>query len=526
MTHAEETLPSFIYPERITRVPIARRRARRASGFWLVGQILTVIFLTGIVLPGLFLGGLGLAYETRQLILPGVKVMSTDLSGQTLEQAADLLNRTWNLNYALTLTGMDRSWSISPVELGLFIDPAASAQAAFAVQRTSMAALVEQIIKVNPRQVTPTVLFRQDLATTALEKLAAQMDQPAQDASLRFEGGKWIVSPGRDGLALNIDATLAGITADPTATFIRGQLPLAIQVVPSNGADLGAAAARLQADTGKPLKIQAYDPIKDQILDWSVSPETLAGWIKVSHNGSSDPVISLDGTRLQEYIDSKKAALAPTRTIAAYQLPTDLVSAWQGGKTINLSVHYLPTNYQVAAGDTLWNISAKVQVSYWMILQANPGVSDSSLKIGQTLRIPSRSDLLPLPVVMGKRIVISISKQHMWTYENGKLRKEYVISTGISDSPTMPGVYQVQSHILNAYASNWDLWMPNFLGIYQAVPGFWNGIHGLPIMSNGVRLWANVLGKPATYGCILMGLKDGEDLYNWAQEGVVVEIDP
>ncbi len=41
----------------------------------------------------------------------------------------------------------------------------------------------------------------------------------------------------------------------------------------------------------------------------------------------------------------------------------------------------------------------------------------------------------------------------------------------------MPGVFQVYSHELNAYASKWDLSMPHFLGIYEAAPGFTNGIH-------------------------------------------------
>ena len=53
-----------------------------------------------------------------------------------------------------------------------------------------------------------------------------------------------------------------------------------------------------------------------------------------------------------------------------------------------------------------------------------------------------------------------------------------------------------------------------------------HGIHGLPILSNGARLWGNVLGSPSPYGCILMDLKDGQELYRWAPEGVIVEINP
>ena len=51
-----------------------------------------------------------------------------------------------------------------------------------------------------------------------------------------------------------------------------------------------------------------------------------------------------------------------------------------------------------------------------------------------------------------------------------------------------------------------------------------NGIHGLPLLSNGHRLWASNLGTPASYGCIILDLDEAEELYYWADEGVVVEI--
>ena len=111
-------------------------------------------------------------------------------------------------------------------------------------------------------------------------------------------------------------------------------------------------------------------------------------------------------------------------------------------------------------------------------------------------------------------------------YENGELISKHVISTGMDRSPTQPGVFQIQTHELNAYASVWDLTMPHFLGIYEAWPGFMNGIHGLPTLSNGRRLWANVLGSPASYGCIIMELDAAEWLYRWAEQGVIVEIQP
>ena len=63
-----------------------------------------------------------------------------------------------------------------------------------------------------------------------------------------------------------------------------------------------------------------------------------------------------------------------------------------------------------------------------------------------------------------------------------------------------------------------------FRSIYHATPNLLNGIHGLPLLSSGARLWANVLGQPASYGCVILDLEAAEHLYGWAEDGVVVEI--
>ncbi|HZW04789.1 MAG TPA: L,D-transpeptidase family protein, partial [Anaerolineaceae bacterium] len=197
---------------------------------------------------------------------------------------------------------------------------------------------------------------------------------------------------------------------------------------------------------------------------------------------------------------------------------------WQAGVPLRALLHRPPTTRAVGPGDTLIKIAWDEGMPYWQILEANPDVDPDALTVGQTLTIPSKTDLLPLPVVWNKRIVISISSQRLWTYENGQQRSEHVISTGIDRSPTQPGVFQVQSHDVEAYASVWDLYMPHFIGIYEAWPGFMNGIHGLPTLSNGRRLWEGALGRPASYGCIILPLDAAEDLFTWAEAGTVVEI--
>ena len=49
-------------------------------------------------------------------------------------------------------------------------------------------------------------------------------------------------------------------------------------------------------------------------------------------------------------------------------------------------------------------------------------------------------------------------------------------------------------------------------------------IIGKKFVSSGERLWADVLGRPASYGCIILDLNSAAELYNWAEDGVIVEI--
>ena len=317
------------------------------------------------------------------------------------------------------------------------------------------------------------------------------------------------------------ELTRWGILPTPGAVLRGGVLALAVR--PTGGQTdprLESLAARLNTLLAAPLQFEAFDPITGEFLRWQAPVEQAAGWLRPDLSGAAYSIL-VDRDALAAYLAEYSAGLGPERKLVDDALPEDLLAFWEYGQALELEVYHNPTRLVVQAGDTYLDIAARVGIPYWRIQNANPGVT---LRGGLEITIPSKNDLLPLPVVRDKRIVISISDQHLWAYENGELRSESVISTGMASSPTMAGVFQVQSHIKNAYGENWDLWMPDFMGIYEAVPGFWNGIHGLPLLHNGVRLWGNVLGRPASYGCIILTLAEGEDLYNWAEDGVVVEI--
>ena len=138
---------------------------------------------------------------------------------------------------------------------------------------------------------------------------------------------------------------------------------------------------------------------------------------------------------------------------------------------------------------------------------------------------PAVQEPLPLAVPSyggGKYILVDISDQHMYVYEGDALIYSFVASTGINNG-TRAGTFAVQSKIPNAYGSTWNIWMPNWLGIYWS-GGLENGIHALPILPGGATLWEGYLGRPVSYGCVVLGTYEAQLLYEWAEIGTPVEI--
>ena len=121
-----------------------------------------------------------------------------------------------------------------------------------------------------------------------------------------------------------------------------------------------------------------------------------------------------------------------------------------------------------------------------------------------------------------KYILVDISEQHMYVYEGDALVYSFIISTGMGNS-TRVGTFSVLNKIPNAYGATWNIWMPNWLGIYWS-GSLQNGIHALPILPGGGILWAGYLGTPISYGCIVLGTYEAQVLYDWAEIGTPVEI--
>ena len=189
-------------------------------------------------------------------------------------------------------------------------------------------------------------------------------------------------------------------------------------------------------------------------------------------------------------------------------------------------------SYTIQAGDTLMIIAQRYNVSLQDLIAANDLPNPSLIRAGQVVTIPGPGTVpasqpagpsVPSTAnTSGKYILIDISEQRTYAYENNQLVFNFVASTGLWNS-TRIGTFKILDKIPNAYSNAYGIWMPYWMGIYYSGT-LENGIHGLPKLWNGVELWGNLLGQPATYGCIESKTSEAKQLYDWAEVGISVVI--
>ena len=498
-----------------TDTPVAPYKSRRLVK-WVESLVILLFLVISVSLATL--GGL-ILYQV-DWILPGVVVSGVAVGDRTQAEAAAALQSAWQ-NQPIMVEAGDRQVVVLPSDLGLVLDTETTAFLARQQGRTWES--WQSFVQYNGRfDVSPVWRYDQDLALAGLNALSVEFALAPVEAELAWENGRFVAVPGQPGRELDIVASAALLGEQAERVVENGRFELVSFSIPPTTIDLSAAAAEANNLLADSLAMQAYDPIKDEIFTQTIPPATWGTWLNfTTENGQLR--WSINEQVLADY--QGVLALGESRFIDAGEWETAVVQAiTHKNPNIQLRVYHQPMTHIVQSGETLASIGRSYGIPYPWLQQANPGLE--SLSAGQPIIIPSPDEMLPLPVVANKRIVVSIAQQKAWVYENGSLKWEWPVSTGIASSPTAPGIFQIQSHEPNAYAGNWDLWMPSFMGIYRPVPtsDFMNGFHGFPTRGGSNLLWTGDLGRPVTYGCILLSSENAQLLFDWAEAGVVVEI--
>jgi lipoprotein-anchoring transpeptidase ErfK/SrfK len=468
---------------------------------------------------------LALLFFTSDLIFPGVEVMGARVGSMTAAEAEVVLQERWQ-QQLVTVEHSTGTWPVALTDLGMTLDSTKTVQQAYA-QGRSLDSLLGMMG--GDSHVQPVWSFDAGTAESFLRDFSAQVAVAPVNAAVRIEQGQVIETPPANGRVLDMDMTMAHLTEDPFRVLVDARLPLATRpVAPAidDVSELVGEAQRLLATT---VTIRAYDPIEDETAEWAITPQDWGSWLSlVAGTQGEEPfewVINEDA--VGRFLTSQLPSLGEERYLDVQTLIPGLAAAISTQQAvIETRIYHHPRQHIVQAGETLAGIGRVYGIPYPWIQQANPG--SDTLQAGDVITIPSVDEMLPFEVVENKRIVVNIGQQRVSVYEDGQPKWEWPASTGIDSSPTAPGIFQIQSHEPNAYASNWDLWMPNFMGIYRPVPtaDFMNGFHGFPTRNGSTLLWTGDLGHQVTYGCVLLSSENASLLYDWAEEGVVVEVQP
>lgn len=145
----------------------------------------------------------------------------------------------------------------------------------------------------------------------------------------------------------------------------------------------------------------------------------------------------------------------------------------------------------------------------------------------RNLVLPITSSFTLSPDLHPKFIEVNKSNQRAYLFENGKMVKEYVISTGITwETPT--GSFKVLNKVPMTISYSRIWYMPWYLPIGTINGPYYFGFHEVPyqVSYNGMIYSRDpeTIGSPATGGCIQVLKGQAKEIYDWADVGMPVYI--
>ncbi len=176
--------------------------------------------------------------------------------------------------------------------------------------------------------------------------------------------------------------------------------------------------------------------------------------------------------------------------------------------------------YTVQRGDTLLKIALRYGTTVSTLMRLNGIGNMDRIYAGQQLIIPvgsgtsAESSASPPTAVEGKQIVVNLSQQKTYAYENGVLIREFVVSTGLPATPTVTGDFTIYLKLRSQRMTGPDYDLPGVPWVMYFYKGY--SLHG--------TYWHNNFGRPMSHGCVNMRTEDAEWLYEWAPIGTPVHV--
>lgn len=286
---------------------------KTSASLWL--PVLFVLATGGLLVIMVFLT---LAYQVIYLnrIYPGVSVAGIDVGGLSQAEVMAAIGRRAPDYVARQVTiryGSD-TWTYSGEELGMRVDVATTANAAYDIGRrgdliTDM--LTHLSLLRSPRNIEPTILYDTGPTNQLLQDLADKINEMPRDAQLVIHPNARIeVVPAQRGRRMNVEATQPLIESALFANNGQVVIPVVQQVLP---AVTDVEAARQQAENliGRPLLFRFKG--ETGITEWRLEREALVGLMditsKVNDAGKTEYSMTPNREKFAPYVEQIAQAI-------------------------------------------------------------------------------------------------------------------------------------------------------------------------------------------------------------------------
>ncbi|MDR1264623.1 MAG: L,D-transpeptidase/peptidoglycan binding protein [Propionibacteriaceae bacterium] len=466
-----------------------------------------LVWLMGLVLAVLLVGG-GFFYATLTLsrssvAASGVMVGGVDVGGSSTDQLTRVITAL-AAEARLDLSYEDQTRQASLADLGVTVDTAATVEAALkadpgASRLAGNVAWAKQNVplRLTWDNWTAKTWLSQHFAVGAVEPKAAQVGFDA-------DAGSFTVTLGRSGWVFDLEPVKAAVTvlaADPGRS-VACAVKLAPEAAPISDQAAVAAAERANRNLGLTLRFStaagaAYTATPADIADWTLLvPDTTTDRIDVFYDAAD-----LE-TRLERLLSSQLARDGTPRRL--------IVDA--DGQTLGQADPGTPGTTVGELGELASTLSQLLGQGLGADLVA-PTVTAELTTVTTRLSGP--------PPAQGQWIDVDLTTQVTTLFQDGGFVAAFLISSGLSETPTPPGTYQVYAKIAlqtmsgrNADGTAYSIpdvpWATWFWGDYGFHAAYW--------------LDESQIGQPQSHGCVNMRLDDAKFVFDWAAIGTTVVV--
>jgi LysM repeat protein len=300
-------------------------------------------------------------------------------------------------------------------------------------------------------------------------------------------------------------------------------------IIPSADASLDEIAASL----AEPLTVAAADPVPVEAAP-AASPA-------ISEPEAERQIHTVAwGESLGSIASRYNTSLESLATLNAITNP-DLIYTGQvlivvPGSGTNISTAssgaYLGSSFSsvthiVQPGETLLRLSEVYGVSWLQIAQAN-GITDADRVLpGVALIIPG-ADVLPdaahsfvtapaapeARIGTGREIIVDLSDQRIYAYEDGVLMRSVIVSTGLPATPTVQGSFTIQRKYVAQTMTGPGYYLPDVPYVAYFYAGY--ALHG--------TYWHENFGQPMSHGCVNLPTPEAEWFYHFADYGTPIHV--